>query len=144
MSAAFQLTGTMQATGRYGLDAYGTAPYSGSLYPAYDLPSFHLGSDEITESRHRFAGEVVHQRYGVTVSQRLWTVIRRWDCNLIVTDGDAVDDLQTYFDERVFKLLPTGDPNNSITVRWAETEFAPTYLKPDTFAIKFQIEEVPT
>ena len=133
MSAAFQKIGTRYSTsGAYGTAAYGTTPYGGNQWPAYDLPTFHVGSDEIAEDRHRFAAEVVHQRYGATVSQRLWTVLRRWNCNLIVTDGDTVDDLQTYFDVRVFKFLPTGDPNNSINVRWAASEFQPVYLKPDT------------
>ena len=143
MTASLQMQEPLTATsGAYGTAPYGTAPYGGNLDPAVDLVTFHLGSDEIAESRHRIAADIVHYRLGLPVSVRPWTIGRRWHCNYNVTTEAVIDALQPFFNIRVFNLLQTGDPGSAIEVYWMDTVFRPIYLAPDAYSLSFTLGEV--
>lgn len=143
MSApAFQLIGDRFATSAFGTSAFGTSPFGGSAYEAYTLPTFHLGSDDLTQSYRKAAGEIVHVREGLPVSVRPYATVRRWAVNFAVIDATKIEDLQEFFSARTFKLLPSGDPDIYYTVRWVGTEFAPSLIRPGKYALSFEIEEL--
>jgi len=128
---AFQLKDArFDPSSGFGLAAFGTDPFGGSDAPAYYLPTYHLGSDDLQETHRKGAAEVVHTRMGAPVSVRPWTTFKRWRVNFNMIEESEIGDIQDYFEARIFNLLPTGDPAISISVRWVGTEFVPFYIAP--------------
>ena len=141
-SPAFQLTGNaFDASTGFGMD-FGLAAFGGSDYAAYELPTYHIGSDDLTEDHRRKAAEIVLYRLGAPVSVRKWTSFRRWRINFNDLAEGNLSDLKTFFDARLFNLLPTGDPAIGYYVHWVDAEFAPVYVSPGHYSLTFEIEEV--
>ena len=140
---AFQLIGGRFADSNgFGLSDFGTDPFGGSDWAAYPLPTYHLGSDDLQQTYRKGAAEVVHTRLGAPVSVRAWTTFKRWRVNFNMIEETEISDIQDYFEARTFKLLPSGDPDISVTVRWVGREFAPDYISPGRYSLAFEIEEV--
>jgi hypothetical protein len=140
---AFQLTGTQStASGAFGSAAFGTSPFGGNMYAALDVPEYHLGSDDLTESHHRAAGRIVHQRHGLTVSVRQFATTRRWAVRHSVLAEAKLSELRAFFDAGSFNFLQTGDPSNPTYVRWVGDQFAPEYLSPGKYTLSYEIEEI--
>ena len=106
------------------------------------LPVYHMGSDDLQETLHKTAAEIVHYRLGIPVSVRAWKTMRRWRVNFNLLTATQIELLQAYFEERTFLLLPTDDVNVSVSVRWVGSRFAPTYLFGANYSLAFEIEEV--
>jgi hypothetical protein len=140
--AAFQIPGDRFATATFGSTAFGTTAFGGSSYAAYDLPTYHFGSDDLTESYHKVAGEIVHTRFGMPVSVRSYATTRRWLVDFRALDESEIDDLQTYFEARTFNLLPAGDPASYHFVRWVGADFRPVPVGSGLYALQFEIEEI--
>ena len=141
-SPAFQIPGSRFATATFGSTAFGTTAFGGSSYVAYELPTYHFGSDDLTEDYHKVAGEIVHTRFGLPVSVRAYTTTRRWRVQINAMNEAEIDDLLTYFEARTFNLLPSGDPAVYVYVRWVGTEFRPVPVKGGLFSLSFEIEEI--
>ena len=141
---AFQIIGhyTTEGSG-FGLEDFGTGSFGGTMYPAEDLPPYHIGSDDLQQSHRKRAAEILHTRLGVPVSVRPWTTFRRWRVNFNAISESDLPIVQDFFEARIFKFLPSGDPAISITVRWVDIEFAPEYLFPGQYSLAFEIEEIP-
>lgn len=140
---AFQLTGTrFTPASAFGISEFGTSPFGGSAQVVYEIPPYHLGSDDLTETYRRQMAEIVHERLGIPVSVRPWTKIKRWAVNFNSVDESELDELQTYFEARVFRFLPDSGVKAYYTVRWVDVEFRPSYIKPGKYSLSFEIEEV--
>jgi len=144
-SPAFRLReDRFDASGAYGNEDFGTAVFGGQDWPAFELPTYHLGSDDLQEEHSITASEIIHYRLGVPVSIRPYgESVRAWRVDFAVIDEADIPDVKVFFLARVFDLLPHGEPLESIRVHWVGTTFHPVYLSPGKYSLSFKIQEYP-
>ena len=142
---AFRMRGDrFTASEGYGVSPFGTAPFGGSIYSAQELPTYHLGSDDLQQDHNVSIGEIVHYRHGIPVSVRVYGVaLRKWKVNFAVIDESSLAMLKDFFTVRVFDLLQFGNTGSSIRVHWLGTSFRPAYLMPGKYSLSFSIQEYP-
>lgn len=127
----------------FGISAFGPAPFGGPDWPAVELPSYQLGSDSLQKVLRRAAAEIIHRRNGIPVEVRPFATLHRWAVNFsLIPEADVVA-LGAFFDARVFRLLPNGNPAEYRRVHWLGEEFAPVYIKPGFYSLAFELEEFP-
>ena len=142
---AFQMIGDQHATsGAFGTAPFGTAHFGGQDWLPVELPTYHLGSDDLQESHRVKASEVIHYRHNIPVSVRSYGgPVRLWDVNFKAINESALPSLKAFFLARVFNLLPTGSAADITRVHWLGVEFRPAYVSPGVYSLAFSIQEYP-
>lgn len=114
----------------------------GYTTPLLTLPAQGAGGDSFTDTKAAFASDIEHKRLGVTIGLRPWKNTKRWRCKYRGLPDTTIAALKTFFDLRVFILMPYDFNILTSNVRWVESSFEPTYNSPDNYSISFTIEEV--
>ena len=128
----------------FGTCDFGTAAFGGEEFFPYELPILAPGSDRLDASEHVVAAEIVHQRHGVIIGARLHSTRRRWRVVFVAIERADIETLVTFFNLRVFGLLPNGDPDGTtIAVRWMQNEFRAETLRGGYYNLEFDLEELP-
>lgn len=143
---AYQFQGNEYSTvGQFGTSNFGTGTFGGNLYDPFIVPDLYLGSDDLAKVLRSITSGPEHTRHGQVIGQRTWATTRRWH---VVHRGlieNEVDELRTYYEARVFNLLPSGSPTGTVlSVLWRQREFNPQQIRGGRYYLEYDLEERPS
>jgi len=142
---AYQLQGNAyEDFGALGTSPLGTGPLGGNLHRPVPVPTVYLGSDDLRERERVDRAGPEHFRHGVLVDARTWAEVGRWNVVHRGLTATEVAALRSFWQARIFNLLPTGDVMGvAIPVIWKTREWNPKRIRGGRYELQYELEERP-
>ena len=139
---AFQFLCDAYTGDDYGL-GWGTEPYGAEAQDPYFIPNLVIPSADLQDYRFYRVAEIRQVRHGLIIANRKFAMKKRWPLFWDPIAESELDDMVAYFQARMFRMLPYGDPEGAVVVvRWLEQDFKPVSLRGGWWKLKCTLEEI--